>query len=273
MKNKLKFIPFLLAVPLLFMANSPVPGPDYYEYSDYEISDLVFEEADENGKYPFSTHIKNTGNNYISLADSYLGGGHRFTNEYYASGLCIAPHSEGTYVSRDNVVNKFSLDEVKFVCYAYESHGFAQYSDIEFVSKKMENDWTKYTFHANDYQTPEQTRYGKLITVSIKGEKMCIFQIVGNDDISIWLFDDSLEADDFVFESIALTKYRQSNGFPNIQLDDIAIVVFRWIVYVILIAAGVVAVSAAIFLPTFFGIRKKRRANAQIPPSENDKKQ
>ena len=185
MKNKAKFIPFLLAVPLLFMANSPVPGPDYYEYSDYEISDLVFEEADENGKYPFSTHIKNTGNNYISLANSYLGGGHRFTNEYYASGLCIAPHSEGTYVSRDNVVNKFSLDEVKFVCYAYESHGFAQYSDIEFVSKKMENDWTKYTFHANDYQTPEQTRYGKLITVSIKGEKMCIFQIVGNDDVGI----------------------------------------------------------------------------------------
>ena len=48
MKNKLKFIPFLLAVPLLFMANSPAPGPviNHY-YTDFEVSNLSFGEADE----------------------------------------------------------------------------------------------------------------------------------------------------------------------------------------------------------------------------------
>ena len=268
MSKRLKILPLLLAAPLLFMANSPAPGPTYYEYSDYEISNLVFEEADENGKYPFSTHIKNTGNKYISLDLCYLDRGYKFTNEYVASELCIAPHSEGTYVSRFNAEYKFSLDEVKFVCYAYEPHGVAQYSDIEFVSKEVEHDATEYTFHANDYQTPEQTNYGKLITVSIKGEKMCIFQSGGYDDIRIVLFDDSLEADDFVFESIALTKYHQMNGL----MGDMA-KLLRGMGIVMLVGLGFIAVSAAIFFPVFFGIRKKRRANAQIPPSENDKKQ
>lgn len=263
MKNKLKFIPFLLAVPLLFMANSPAPGPAYYDYSDYEISDLVFEEADENGKYPFSAHIKNTGNKYIILDSCYLGRGYQFTNEYVASELCIAPHSEGTYVSRFNAEYKFSLDEVEFVCYAYKSHGAAQYSDIEFVSKEVEHDWTEYNFHANDYQTPEQTRYGKLITVSIKGEKMCIFQIGGNDDIRILLFDDSLEADDFVFESIALTEYHQMNGL----MGDMA-KLLRGMGIAMLVGLGFIAVSAAVFFPVFFGIRKKRR-NESSPPNDS----
>ncbi len=264
MKNKLKFIPFLLAVPLLFMANSPAPGPESYAYTDYLLSNLVFEEADSSGKYPFSLTIENTGDKYIALGSSFLEGGFHFTNQYGSYDLLVAPHSSGTYVSCNATTKKFTLEEKFFSCEAYAYSGAAEYSNIEFVSKDDNYSSTYYRFEIKDYQTPTEDRYAKIVNVSIKGESMCFINKGYNNQIYIELYDDTLNPEDFVFESIALTKYRQMNGL----MGDMA-KLLRWMGIVMLAGLGFIAVSAAIFFPTFFGIRKKRRANAQIPPSEN----
>ena len=64
MKNKIKYLPALLMCPFLFMGagygeHQGYAYPHYYE--DYELTAINFEDADENGKYPFSITIENTG--------------------------------------------------------------------------------------------------------------------------------------------------------------------------------------------------------------------
>ena len=268
MKNKLKFIPFLLAVPLLFMANSPAPGPKTYQYSDFEITDLTFSEPDENGLYSYSATIENKGDSYISLYHCYIGSKsssyYRFKDKYDSYRACVPPHSSATYYSRDLIDEKFTLEESEFWCEAYNSDGTAEYSKVEFVSKEeiSDKEQTYYTFKIVDYKAPSKERYSPLITLSIKGEKMCyLAKFEGkNNQFTLDLSDSSLVAEDFAFESIDLTIYYTYGISLNGLLTIFGILS--------LISFGAICFGGIIFVSIFFSIRgvKKRKDDMPLPP-------
>ena len=269
MKNKLKFIPFLLAVSLLFMANSPAPGPSTHQYFDFEIADLTFSEPDENGLYSLSATIENKGDSYISLNQSYFSYSgsnsyYNFKDKYDSYRACIPPHSSATYYSRGLIGKKFTLEESEFWCEAYNSDGTAEYSKVEFVSKEKDlyTEQTYYAFKIVDYKAPSEERYSPLITLSIKGEKMCYFaRFEGKNNLfTLDLSDSSLVAEDFTFESIDLTIYHTY----GISLNGL----WKFFGILGLIFLGV---GGIIFVCIFFSVRgaKKRKDDMPFPPSIN----
>lgn len=268
MSKKLKILPLLLAAPLLFMANSPAPGPKTHQYSDFEVTDLTFSEPDENGLYSYSATIENKGDLYISLYYCYIGSKsssyYRFKDKYDSYRACVPPHSSATYYSRDLIDEKFTLEESESWCRAYNSDGTAEYSKVEFVSKEKDPDreQTYYTFEIVDYKAPSKERYSPLITLSIKGEKMCyLAKFEGkNNQFTLDLSDSSLVAEDFAFESIDLTIYH-TYGI-NLQ----ALLKVFGIFGLIFLGAG-----GIIFVCIFFSIRgaKKRKDDMPFPPSIN----
>ncbi len=268
MKNKAKFIPFLLVVPLLFMANSPAPGPHLdYSYTDFEVSNLTFGEPDEYDRYYFSLDIENKGNEYIwldyfSFEDFYAGG---LADKYKSSQTCIAPQSSGTYSSLEQVLGKFTLEEtLEFSCTAFGVDGRAEYSKVEFVSKENNDkaDFTYYNFKIIDFKTPSKEKYTGLFNVSIKGEKMAFHATPAGKDnsFSIVLYDSSLQAEDFVFDTIDLTEYHTH----GIGLDGL----FAIIGIFVLIGIGISMFGGFVFMCIFFSIRgvKKRKDDMPLPP-------
>ena len=138
MSKKLKILPLLLAAPLLFMANSLAPNSDVppaESYNDYQLSNLIFESADENGKYPFSLNIENTGDFYINLDFSSYDRTYVFTNDINLEQLCLAPHTSGTFSSTAPADSVFTLENNKFTCYAHRVDGKLEYQSIALQEK------------------------------------------------------------------------------------------------------------------------------------------
>ena len=137
--------------------------------------------------------------------------------------------------------------------------------NIEFVSKDDNYSSTYYRFEIKDYQTPTEDRYAKIVNVSIKGESMCFINKSYNNQIYIELYDDALNPEDFVFESIGLSEYRKSSwgaGISNIlKVFGIGF----------LVTLGLVALSGIIFVSIFFSIRHVRRVkdDDSLPPPAN----
>ena len=223
MKNKLKFIPFLLAVPLLFMANSPAPSSDVppaMPYSDYQLSDLVFESADENGKYPFSLNIENTGDLYINLDFSSYDRTYDFTNDINLEKLCLAPHTSGTFSSIAPADSVFTLENNKFTCYAHRVDGILEYESIALLEKiervdglfgykfKINNPEYVLNETRNNSEKVSAPPYLSIVDLSIKGEKVSFYQggATPQEELYIAVKNGSLTEEDFVFEKISLSK-------------------------------------------------------------------
>ena len=276
MKNKMKYIPILLATPLLFMGadyGDHVGGayPNYYE--DYQVTAIDFEAADENGKYPFTITIENTGDSYIAVTRNF---GLEYHNDYFTfidesvigdvdNGLCLAPHSTGTYKSFTPASETFSLDDSSHYCYAYAIYQNieVEYTNIKYIGKEATEGGAYYTYEAQDYsyhdeEGNEYYYYSKMVDVTIKGEKYAFFDDFASKDIRFGLTDDTLMESDIIVNEIRLIQGSETGK----RFSDALMKGALWCV---------VAIAGAIFLILTLGvfpifilpviIRKSRQKN------------
>lgn len=194
--------------------------PHYYE--DYELTAINFEEADENGKYPFSVTIENTGDGYITIDKLFeVDYGNQYfnfvddlvrTNENVDYNLCLSPHTSRTFKSLTLANSVFALEDCSSSCYAFEV-----YTDIEvewtsfsYLGKDTIEGGANYNFIANDYsyhgELEDYYYFSKVVDVTIKGEHYAFFDDFASEKITLALTDDTLTNEDIVIENIKLIQ-------------------------------------------------------------------
>lgn len=223
MKNTIKFIPVLLATPMLFMGTK-ISGeqsggayPHYYE--EFQLTALTFGEADEEGTYPFTATIENSGDQYIAINTFEImheSGYFRFADENVigeqGGGICLAPHSSGTYKALANASEVFTINNCTPYCYAYEiatdENLECEYTGFRYIGKQSVNDGAYYSFEASDYSYygDDYHYYSKMVDVDIKGVHYAFFDDYANASIKIGLVDSTLTEEDFTITNLQLIQ-------------------------------------------------------------------
>ncbi len=225
MKNKTKYIPALLLCPFLFMGAGYGNHPGYaypLYYQDCQLTAISFEEADENGEYPFSVTIENTGERYITINSLFsletrdqhfdFVDDIALTKENVQYNFCLPPHTTGTFKSLTPSKNVFTLEDCTPYCYAFEIYTDVEveWTSISYLGKETVEGGAYYNYQANDYsyhcEEEDYFYFSKVVDVTIKGEHYAFFDDFASENISLGLIDDTLTSEDIVIENIKLIK-------------------------------------------------------------------
>ena len=225
--------------PFLFMGAGSGYGnhPGYaypLYYQDYQLTAISFEEADENGEYPFSVTIENTGEWYITINHLFeLNYNYEYfnfvddvtiANENVENNLCLPPHTSRSFKSLTPAKSVFTLDECSSSCYGFEIYKDmeVEWTSFSFIGKENVENGAYYNFYAKDYSYHgEEDGYyyfSKVVDATIKGEHYAFFDNYASDKISLGLTDDSLTSEDIVIEDIKLIKGVDSGKRASEQL-------------------------------------------------------
>lgn len=194
--------------------------PHYYE--DYELTAINFEGADENGKYPFSITIENTGDGYIAIDKLFeVEYGNQYfnfaddlvrANENANYNLCLSPHTSRTFKSLTPADSVFTLEDCSSYCYAFEIYTDVEveWTSISYLGKETVIGGADYSFIANDYSyhcdIEDYYYFSKVVDVTIKGEHYAFFDDFASEKIALALTDDTLTSEDIVIENIKLIQ-------------------------------------------------------------------
>ncbi len=275
MKNKLKFIPFLLAVPLLFMANSPYPydRPILYEDFSAEVISYNYEKNESVYINELKLSVNNTGDGYMNLdyfaakkGDEKVEGYSPVINGLqtpYNHSLLLPPDETNT-VEYD--LTTTSRNEFDFNGATITYKAFITYEKVEGVDYKIEltnkqvtsYDLHIYTFEVSGLKGFESNYYySGIVDFTVNGTHLGIYSAdwdSGETRFDIYAYED-LNESDFVFNALYKLKGREIwRGYsPNIT---------SLIIAVSIVAATFVAGGA---VGLFFAIegseRRKKRLN------------
>ena len=161
--KKISFIPLLLISPLLFMG-AVYPYARETPYEDYEISDLTFGEKD-NGAYPYSLSISNTGEGYISLTDfrfddgEYGNGYIEQIGDFFDSYLYLAPGGKCSLSGHSQV--NMDPEKINYNCVAFCEYSINEYKSVTFTGMDEEDYYngTSYNYYFNIEGYPQENDY------------------------------------------------------------------------------------------------------------------
>ena len=283
--KKMRLLPLFLIAPL-FMANAPAParGPDLYE--DFAISNLTSISHDtETNRRVYSVSVTNTGDGYISVADSEIrpkknSSGNSIT--FRTDELVIAPHQ--TYD-----ISFFTFEEVTLESVFPAIRGYS--SDFEVKEAATFSNFSAITEEENETGYNGELLPSKYYTYSFSCKYKKNTDEFGIHYAPIFHFSDG-DNDYYFHEDILANDYRISTALDldvsKLQLIDytfiegyeyyrirgineVAVSTFMWVMLAVFVFSVpvVVVVGGLVVLIIFIVKRKKNRGESQEPASDN----
>lgn len=282
MKNKLKFIPFLLAVPLLFMGNAPYPYETEKTYKDFTVEVVSY--THDTSTHEVVLDITNTGTGFLSLGnltaeigdDNYRLEKPIINNVVAESyGFYLPPNESETvvYDLRGNLGINFA--SASFAARAFSTYESVDMTNVEIeaVNTNVEADKTTYNFKVFGLSGFEKDyNYSGMTVINVKGHKLAAYSTnwdSGKTEFTITTYDTSIIEDDFAFAELYRIKGRVHYGATiGAFFEGLAYAIFTIFWVVILVAAIIFVVLPAILIPIIVVTSKKRR-NKSSPPNDS----
>ncbi len=292
MKNKLKFIPFLLAVPLLFMANSPYPYATDEPYEDFTATFVSREKNDEEDIDNLTLNISNTGTGYLNLFSLYTKINNKGFSLRYPTvngfvvdssglgGAFLLPPNESLNVVYD-LTHERASDVLDFSEVTYTAEAFSEYTkmeadvEIELVntdtSKPNETTYAFKLFGLKDFESGYN--YSGITVFTVKGTKVAVHSMnwdSGSSSFYVTSYDETLTADDFIFTELYMVQGRKFYGNPLAAVAALlAIFVGAAVILLPALAIVVFVILPAILIPIIVTKSVKKRRN-ESPPNNDD---
>ncbi len=293
MKNKLKFIPFLIAVPLLFMANSPYPYATDEPYEDFTATFVSREKNDEDGIDNLTLNISNTGTGYLNLSSLYIEINNHYVNlnyptvngfvvdSYGRSDAFLLPPSESLNVVYDLTYRYISAD-VDFSEAAYAGQAFSEYTkmeadvEIELVnadtSKPNETTYEFKLFGLKGFESGYN--YSGITVFTVKGTTVAAHSTdwdSGSSSFYVTSYGETLTADDFEFTALYAVQGRKyyGGGFGGAIIAALLLFAGAAVILLPALAIVVFVILPAILIPIIVTKSVKKRRN-QSPPNNDD---
>ena len=292
MKNKAKFIPFLLAVPLLFMANSPYPYATDEPYEDFTATFVSREKNDEEGIDNLTLNISNTGTGYLNLSSLYTevsnqgfslryptANGFAVANNWRSDGFLLPP-KESLNVVYD-LTHEHAPADLDFSEVTYTGQAFSEYTkmeadvEIELVntdtSKPNETTYEFKLFGLKGFESGYN--YSGITVFTVKGTKVAVHSMnwdSGSSSFYVTSYGETLTADDFVFTELYMVQGREFYG-NSIAAVATFLLIFVGAAVILLPALAIVVfvILPAILIPIIVTKSVKKRRN-QSPPNNDD---
>ena len=287
MKNKLKLIPFLLAVPLLFMANSPYPYAIDEPYEDFTAEVVYYAHDDERNHNILTLDITNTGTGYIAL-DSFnvsVDGKDLILNDFFFNGmtekgrekLVLSPNQSQVveyYVNR--IYTDIDFEDAAITCNAFSNYTKLEISETELVNTSIiNNEYKRYDFRIFGLTGFESGyNYSGIVEYTVKGMKIATFSDDwdgGDASFSLYSYDEAIAADDFEFTALYAVQGRKyySGRFGDAIIAVLLLFVGAATILLPALAIVVFVILPAILIPIIVTKSVKKRRN-QSPPNNDD---
>lgn len=273
MSKKLKILPFLLAAPLLFMANSSAESEPYKGFSvevvsyNYEKNDLVYVND-------LKLNVNNTGAGYLNLDSLVAIKGNRHIYGAYADlngfqgkyGELLLPPNESNSVEYDLTIT--SSEEFDFDGATFTYQAFTQFEKIEGTDYKIElsnrevtdYDLYTYTFKISGLTGFEHNyHYSGIIDFTAKDTHLAV-HAADFERKSVYFrintYED-LKEEDFTFHALYKIKGGINHSAKTLETVRIALITLGIIVGSFVVAGG----SVGIFFAVEGANRRKKRLN------------
>ncbi len=281
MKNKATFIPFLLALPLLFMGNAPYPYETEKTYEDFTVEVVSY--THDTSTHEVVLDISNTGTGFLSLGnltakigdDKYHLEKPTINNMVAGSNGFYLPPNESETV----VYNLWGNQDINFASASFAAIAFSNYEsvdmtnvEIEAVNTNVEADKTTYNFKVFGLSGFEKDyNYSGMTIINVKGHKLAAYSTnwdSGKAEFTITTYDTSITEDDFAFADLYKIKGKVHYGVSLGVVFQALFSFFALFWVIILVGAIIFIVLPAILIPIIVVTSKKRR-NKSSPPNDS----
>ena len=293
MKNKAKFIPFLLAVPLLFMANSPYPYATDEPYEDFTATFVSREKNDEEGIDNLTLNISNTGTGYLNLSSLYTEvsnqgfslryptvNGFAVVNNWRSDGFLLPPNESLNIVY--DLTHQYAPADLDFSEVTYTGQAFSEYTkmeadvEIELVntdaSKPNETTYEFKLFGLKGFESGYN--YSGITVFTVKGTKVAVHSMnwdSGSSSFYVTSYGETLTADDFEFTAFYAVQGRKyyGVGFGGTIIAGLLLFVGAAAILLPALAIVVFVILPAILIPIIVTKSVKKRRDQSPPNNDN----
>ena len=273
--KKLKYLPILSFIPLLFMANSPSPyQQETYGYVDFEVSNIVYGEKTPEtyyDRYAITFDVNNYGDKYLNLElifDTISGENiplyFELRNFQYDS--LIPPH---TSLSLEGYLKKVSVEDIMVTGRAYEQGKPSTYKSVKLTSVTpyysdyfTYDDGFTYDFEISGVEASDQYYYSMIVEYEYNNNH---YALMAKDLES---FSINIPGDTQLTESdIKITGINLWQGRDRYTDYTNEMWLVIWIVSIIILSIGFVA--SLIAVPIYLFTAKPWRKTLPKDESQN----
>ena len=263
--KKIKYLPLLTLVPLLFMGNSPAPYSYETSYVDFEVTNIVYGEKTEEtyyDRYAMTFTVNNYGEKY--LEPEFIFENTKDKEDYLAFmlrnanfGLLIPPH---TSMSLEGYMKKVNEEDLFVSGYAFDMGKETTFDKASLVSVTpyyssdyfSYDDGYTYNYNIEGVKHSDQYYYSMIVEYEYNGIS-CATLAYNLNEFSFSIYgEEKLKEEDIQIKSVRLLQGRDRYAsFTN------GMWIVIWVVIGVVLGIGFVA--SAIVVPIVLTSKKPWR--------------